>query len=292
EDMGSKEKHWRLDANERRFLVKLARNGTGEHWSEKIAAELAELLGVPHPPVELGMQEDAPISLTLQFGDRHQTLIHGNELLTELDPSYPATGTNYRSKRAKEHTVEAVCHALRRRDVAAPAALQPHLSAFGAFVGYLMLDALIGNTDRHHENWGVLSSRSGGERMLELAPSYDHASSLGREITDKRRVALLQTNDQRMREAYFANDRSAFYLGAGQGAGSEKPLSCLQAFEAACTLDPGAAEFWLTRLDKLTPEVLTALPQRVPAVVMSSAAKEFAAFLLSHNHRRLKALRP
>lgn len=27
------------------------------------------------------------------------------------------------------------------------------------FIGYILLDALIGNGDRHHENWGFVTSR-------------------------------------------------------------------------------------------------------------------------------------
>jgi hypothetical protein len=33
------------------------------------------------------------------------------------------------------------------------------LSPQDAFVGYLVFDALIGNTDRHHENWGITDGR-------------------------------------------------------------------------------------------------------------------------------------
>ena len=29
-------------------------------------------------------------------------------------------------------------------------------SPLDLFVGYLLLDSLIGNTDRHHENWAIL----------------------------------------------------------------------------------------------------------------------------------------
>ena len=47
-----------------------------------------------------------------------------------------------------------------------------------------MLDALIGNTDRHHENWGILVRRGRGVLLGEVAPSFDHASSLGRELRD------------------------------------------------------------------------------------------------------------
>ena len=59
---------------------------------------------------------------------------------------------------------------------------------FDMFVGYLMLDALIGNTDRHHENWGIMTGRG---RPQVLAPTYDHASSLGRELSDQKRQARM-----------------------------------------------------------------------------------------------------
>ena len=47
------------------------------------------------------------------------------------------------------------------------------------FAGYLVLDAVIGNTDRHHENWGLLLRRTETGWKGQVAPSFDHASSLG-----------------------------------------------------------------------------------------------------------------
>lgn len=43
---------------------------------------------------------------------------------------------------------------------------------------------MIGNVDRHHENWGILRKRVDGEWYGRLAPTFDHASSLGRELVD------------------------------------------------------------------------------------------------------------
>lgn len=49
EPMGTKQKFWYEDASKRRFLFKYPRPGTGEHWAEKIVAEIATLLRVPCP---------------------------------------------------------------------------------------------------------------------------------------------------------------------------------------------------------------------------------------------------
>lgn len=58
-------------------------------------------------------------------------------------------------------------------------------SAFGVFAGYLVLDALTGNTDRHPGNWALLESDQDGTRYL--AATYDHGSALGAGLTDENR---------------------------------------------------------------------------------------------------------
>src|SRR5437762_4016700 len=82
------------------------------------------------------------------------------------------------------------------------------------FVGYLMLDALIGNQDRHHENWGliIVPEQSTAGFALLLAPSFDHASSLGRNESDEERLRRLHTRDQGSSLAtYVQCARSAFF---------------------------------------------------------------------------------
>ncbi len=116
EGMGSKVKFWYLweQENPSHCLFKHPRPNRGEHWAEKIAAEVAGLIQI----------------------------------------------------------------SCAKRQLA----------------GYFVLDALVGNTDRHSENWGVLQSQDGSRRIDGLAPSYDHGSSLGRELMDERRERLLSDN--------------------------------------------------------------------------------------------------
>ena len=44
------------------------------------------------------------------------------------------------------------------------------------FAGFLVFDAWIANTDRHAENWAVLTCKRNGRRTL--AASFDHGSAL------------------------------------------------------------------------------------------------------------------
>jgi hypothetical protein len=64
------------------------------------------------------------------------------------------------------------------------------LNGFDVFAGYMVLDALVANRDRHEQNWAVLTPQliSPPER---LSPTYDHASSLGYNVVDAKREAYL-----------------------------------------------------------------------------------------------------
>lgn len=59
EQLGTKEKFWfsYMDTEPRLWLFKFSRVGTGEHWSEKCAAELCHLLGIPHAEYELALTD-------------------------------------------------------------------------------------------------------------------------------------------------------------------------------------------------------------------------------------------
>ncbi|MGB1017302.1 MAG: HipA domain-containing protein, partial [Nannocystaceae bacterium] len=262
--MGSKEKFWYREA-QTSWLFKFCRPGTGEDWAEKLAASIAALLNLPHAIVELAEYDGRRGSSCKRFTDGQTTLLHGNDVLLDHDPRYP----NQQRYRVSAHTLEAIFHALSRFEVEPPANLGNHLTATDVFVGYIMLDALIGNTDRHHENWGLLRRRAHNRYVYELAPTYDHASSLGRELRETSRAQRLATRDRnRTPEAYADRARSALYASVN----SPRPLSTFDAFASAAQLLPNAAEYWLARLEAITSPQLLAPIQRVPATHMQDSA--------------------
>jgi len=61
------------------------------------------------------------------------------------------------------------------------------MSAYDVFCGYLVLDALVANSDRHDHNWAVFLRPTLQDERPALAASYDHASSLGFNLRDERR---------------------------------------------------------------------------------------------------------
>jgi hypothetical protein len=287
EPLGSKRKLWLRSQvpEEHRRLFKYNRPNTGEDWSEKIAAELAELLQLPHARVELASLRGDRGAAVVDFTDNDRfALVHGNEVLEFVDPAYP----KQQRFDAVAHTPGAVRDALERLRVGLPdpsEALPKGVDdAYGVFAGYLMLDAWIGNTDRHHENWGVLRPRESAIQTLILAPSFDHASSLGRELTDTARVH--KHGDPRHGphvERYARRARSGLYASDG----SRRILSPREAFLEATQSRPNAGQAWLDRLGGLDPDLVPTIVERIPESRMSSTAKAFTCALLAYNAKLL-----
>jgi hypothetical protein len=148
-------------------------------------------------------------------------------------------------------------------------------------VGYLLLDALIGNQDRHHQNWGLLKVPGAG---LTLAPTFDHASSLGRNETDAKRDERLTTRDK-------GNDLAAYVRRATSGLyenkASAKPMTTFDAYCQAAAWYPNAAGLWRSRLRALGPEGLDAIVQALPKSVATETANRYALLVMLENRIRL-----
>jgi hypothetical protein len=274
ETLGTKEKFWiRLEGQ--LHLLKFGREGTGEDWAEKVACELCSLLELPHAHYELADLGGKSCVISPSMIEEGARLVLGNELINRVTRQYDGTATYHQ----REHTVSRVLASL------ATFTAPNYADTWKTFSGYLMLDAWIGNTDRHHENWGLIIDK---DQKIRLAPTFDHASSLGRELTDQVRTARMETKDERYSVAAFAlKARSALY----NDPTDKRPLSPFDAFTvAARPVRAGALEL-LDRLGAVSSDDVNQILQKMPATHVSDPAKQFAAQLLSVNRERLLELR-
>ena len=286
EDLGTKEKFW-YRYNNQKWLFKKSRPLTGEHWSEKVAEQLCQQLGIPHAKYELARyQGDIGITSLSIIEDRGKwRMTLGNQLLMMEDSSYPGEKKG-RFVRVKEHTVYKVLGILdsakTHNQPPAWPCLPDSLDAAGVFVGYLLLDALISNQDRHHENWAILLNGETGEQFL--CPSYDHASSLGCTEPDKKRLARLTTKDKGYNvEAYVSKATCALYKSKSDA----KPLKTIEAFRLASRQRPKAARYWLEQLKMLDKDRIRNILAKVPDEVTTPAAMQFAEKIILENRRSL-----
>jgi len=284
--MGSKDKAWFLlpDKNEH-WLFKYARLNkqvaTGEHWAEKIAAEIAELIGVAHCLVELAEFEGRMGSLSRRFRELSQPgmeLIHGNDLLAGLVLGYDRNKRFHQS----DHTLENILAAIAK---VIPEGNEREV-AFRQLAGFVVLDALILNTDRHHENWALLRENlPSGVIRHRVAPSFDHASSLGRELP-KEKLETWEEEDWRAKW-YALRAPGGIYLKKDQKKG-ENPLRLA---EVALRWRPQHVRPWLDTLRGLNPAQLSDIVERIPVMVISEQSRRFCTALLRFTLEYLQKLK-
>lgn len=284
EQLGSRKKFWyTLDGEP--HLFKVGRPDTGENWSEKVASELCELLELPHATYELAVWQGIKGVLSPNFVPEAGRLVHGNELLAKVSPDYEAS----RKFRQRQHTLGSVLALIRHKEVKPPIGWVNEAgieTAAEVFLGYLMLDAWIANQDRHHENWGLVLDLE--KTKIHLAPTFDHAPSLGSHETDRNRKERLRTQDEgRGMHRYVERARSAFYLSPSD----DKPMSTLDVFKKAAKRWPHAAKAWLMRLEAFSPQITQEIFDLIPESEISFFSIEFAQTMLILNRQRLLDLK-
>ena len=278
ESMGTKEKFWyqRPDPDGSFWLFKYPRRSSGEHWAEKIAAELAGFLEIPCAQVELAVFQDEKGSTGKSFISGNQDIFHGNHILARYVPGYNPDAKRFEQTK---HTLENIWLGLEQFFIDYEGIEAAKLR----FAEFLVLDAIIGNTDRHHENWGVVRRRDGSKSVEYLAPSFDHASSLGRELLDARREYLL-ANDPAQR--YFEKGKGGIYWSESDKYGS-LPWEIVR---CAYQEYPDLLTPALSKMDRLEDSALAEAVETVPAAWMSGVARRFALAMLRYNCQKLKGL--
>lgn len=259
----------------------------GEDWAEVAATQVAILLGVPCATTRLCTREGRRGSLSRSVRPDGHDLNEGRVVLQSVGaPGYIPHGEGVKAIDPARPEVKRPGHSLANiksalNGIEAPPgfSLDPTLSGFDVFAGYMILDALVANRDRHEQNWAVLRAQLVG-RPDRLAPSYDHGGSLGYNLPDPERERLL-------------NDLRAFTAWARRGTAYrfehvERPRSLVDhAAEAVSMASTEAAGLWRARLANLDLTSLNdVLAQGIPG--MSEPAATFTSKLLDLNLRRLQ----
>jgi hypothetical protein len=281
ENMGTKYKFWYRNSDRQDYLFKAARDNTGEDWAEKLAAELCQLIHLPHVEYELATFQNKPGSISRSMLPQNQNaiLLHGNEILAIHVSNYPAE-TRFRNS---EHTIELIRQAIDLPNVQPPynwPLPEGITSAMDVFVGYIMFDTWISNGDRHHENWGFIQLNN----INYLAPTYDHGSCLGRSLLDQKRANILANGSV---ENYVKKSRSAIYATVND----KTALLNFEVFEQLAQIYPNAARRWLQILSQVKSDDIMGILARVPSTRLSPLALDFTDQILRANQQRLLTLR-
>ena len=146
-------------------------------WSEVIAYRLGAMLGLPVPPCFIAMDRGTGLAGALVeffygYPDEAEParFVHASDFMTRILVD---------KKRGRPHSLHTNLQLSRL--------LCKGASAVAWWAEALAFDVLIGNTDRHPDNWGFLfRTRAGRTHSVEMSPFFDNGTSLGYEIAENK----------------------------------------------------------------------------------------------------------
>jgi len=169
-----------------------------QFWMEIVAYRISCVIGVDVPASHAAIGFDgSPGSLTEWMFDAsaaNEGMIHAGEFMLRIDPEYDR----------KKGMRPGHCHCL---GYALP--ILRLAKETGRFIQILTFDTLIANTDRHHDNWGLIwkSGVSSEDLQIYLSPAFDNGTSLGHERLEEKLPAILADREWFKRHATHAAAR-------------------------------------------------------------------------------------
>lgn len=144
-----------------------------QFWAEIIAHIIGNALDIPTPPAYVAYDRRADCYGALIewfYNDSFESFVSAGNYFQRIDPLFD------REKGKTHNYTDAIQVAgLQLGSIAA---------AEKQFAEMFLLDTVIGNTDRHQENWGFIESHAGPHAYntnKKLCPWFDNGTSLGHE---------------------------------------------------------------------------------------------------------------
>lgn len=159
----------------KRYLFKHSkRSYPDQFWGEIIAYRIGCLMGLEVPPAFVAWNSSTNISAALIewfYVDGEEVSALAGDLLQKIQP-------DFEREKGSNHNLRQVIPLLR-------AFVQTNLMKNywrQWWTDALLFDALIGNTDRHQDNWGFLfRTHKNGGLQVRFMPLFDNGTSLGHE---------------------------------------------------------------------------------------------------------------
>jgi hypothetical protein len=168
----------------RQYLFKRSRNCFPEqYWVEILAHLLGNEMSIPVPQAFVAYDKQ-------QCGALISWFLESNEILEESIPGGDYCQQyiqNFDRKKGTQHNFETIVKIFSDLHEKFFPFLNDWLTYWAkAFV----FDALIGNTDRHQDNWSVIKTISKDEKRqlinMRISPVFDNGTSMGYEIAAKK----------------------------------------------------------------------------------------------------------
>lgn len=217
-----------------------------EACSEKLAYEIAKVLGYACAKIELAYDNDKKIGvLNYYFSDRF-TAPH-TDIVAYLNKDT--------KERNNYYTISNIKSVLDDIDI----------DLFKDFIKIMIFDALIGEQDRHEENWGITEK----QEKYFISPLYDNGDSLLREFKNPLNAQKYYDGKKDF-NAYIKRSKTIIY--------KEDHKSKYKHFELIAYLYNNFAQYVIpeiNNLKKLTDEIIEELVNKIPDELLTNEHKKY-----------------
>ena len=163
-----------LRKNHRYLFKRSSPKYAEQFWVEIIAYIIGNKMGIPVPSafVAYDIEKNQSGALIEWFLERVTLL--GDEIYTPGGDYCQQYIPNFDRKKGKQHNFETISLIFNELG----------MSWKSYWAKTLLFDTLIGNTDRHQDNWGTIVTPLQGSflKKIRIAPVFDNGTSMGHEI--------------------------------------------------------------------------------------------------------------
>lgn len=176
-----------------------------QFWMEIMAYRIGQIMDVTVPPAYVGLRNPEKPgqavygALIEWFYSQQERYIEGARLIRPLIPGYD-------DKTGRQHNLQTILSVPLFNDPPDPEENRRRLVAHWAKI--LAFDTVIGNTDRHPENWGIiLPAEPKGETILVgFSPAFDNGTAMSYEQPEEH---FARFDDESHARRYLTKPRKA-----------------------------------------------------------------------------------
>ena len=179
---------------------------TTEHISEHLAYKIGEQIGVQTAKVDIGRYNGRIGSMSYLVCNKTETLTEGIWYISAKYPKYNIEKMQDEDG-GKYYCIEHLFGAISN--------LLPNI----IHIEMMLFDFLIGNSDRHHSNWAVLTDTKidgGVQKNVRQCPLYDNGSSLCCYIKDEDVPSLLGKDKARFNALVDSKSKSIIRINGNE----------------------------------------------------------------------------
>lgn len=244
---GSRAKRVVIDKTGKKAFFKYQRADyiTSEACSEKMSYEIAKVLGYKCATIELAHDENKNLGvLNYWFTDN---MDNHTDIVSYFNTS--------ETKRNEFYTISNIKRVLDEIDN----------TLFYDFIKIMVFDALVGEQDRHEENWGVLKQND----KYEISPLYDNGDNLLNKFKDQA-YAEKYYNKQKDFNAYIRNSKTLIYK-----EDNKTKYKHFELIEYLNDLYHDYVQTEINNLNKLKDEKIEEIVNKVPEDLLTEVHKEY-----------------